>query len=335
MTPMRDAHPSSRRPAVRMAVAVWIATAGWATAVGLDAPVRASWKGVPLREWAARVASLAAMPVIVDRRIDPDIAVTVEGRGEPLRELLDAVAAAAGAEAALLDSSVRIVPRGRRDLCERADAARAREIARLPKAARVALEHRATWTWPAAARPRDLVAATAAEAGIAVEPLEAVPHDHFPAADLPPLTRAERLDLVLAHFDRRVAWRTVDGVARGVLVPLDTDLPPRRPGPDRKPRPQARAPVGDAPAGEVFSLRLEAPLDEALAALCGRFGLHLALDRESLRGRGIAPREIVRLDVRDLSREQLLDAVLGPLGIAWRIEADRLRVFAPPPDALR
>jgi hypothetical protein len=312
------------------AAVVWLALAVAAAAAGLDEPVRASWQGVPLADWAARVTTLAGVPVIVDRRLDPTMPVTYAGRGTPLRTVVADVAAAAGGDVAELRSSLRIVPRGTRDLCERADDARERELARLPAAPRTALRDRSPWRWPEAARPRDLVAAVAAEAGIPpLDGLDGVPHDHFPAADLPPLSRAEQLDLVLAHFDRRIEWRVVAGAARGTIVPLDTRLPPPRRKPESPRRPADREP---RPAGtDVVSLRVAAPLDELLDTLAAQFGLQLALDRESLRDRGIADHEIVRADIRSASREQLFDQLLGPLGLTWRIEEDRLVVHAPGP----
>jgi hypothetical protein len=317
----------AKRFCASAALLLWLAAAVSAAAAGLDEPVRASWQATPLHAWSARAAALAGMPVIIDRRLDPSTPVTLAGRGEPLREVMAEAAAAADAEVAVLRSSIRIVPRGTRDLCERADEAREREVARLPAAPRTALRARSPWQWPEAARPRDLVAAVAAEAGIdSLHGLDSIPHDHFPAADLPALSRAEKLDLVLAHFDRRVEWRSADGAARGTIVPLDTNLPAARRAPARKPGPSP--PRSPAPA--VFSLRVAAPLDEVLAALATQFGLRLDLDRDSLRTRGVAPREIVRADIRDAPRDQVLDHVLGPLGLEWRIEGERLRVFASP-----
>lgn len=333
MTASRDASArqqttAARRGASAAAVAVTLCLS--AAAADLDDPVRAAWKAVPLREWANRVAPLAGMPVIVDRRLDPDRSITLDCRGEPLREAVATAAGQADAELAVLASSLRLVPRSQRGLCERAEDARERSLARLPDSARASLRKRVAWTWPAAARPRDLVAAVAAEAGVAIDGLERLPHDHFPAADLPPLTAAERIDLVLAHFDRRVEWRSRGGAARGEIVPLDANLPPPRGDVAKRPqqKPRDRKPAGDVK--EVFSLRAAAPLDELAATVAGRLGLGLDLDRESLSARGIATREIVRLDVQNASRDELLDRVVAPLGLAWRIEDGRLRVFAPP-----
>jgi hypothetical protein len=36
------------------------------------------------------------------------------------------------------------------------------------------------------------------------------------------------------------------------------------------------------------------------------------------------------VDARDLSRDELLDAIVAPLDLEWRIENETLRVFAAP-----
>jgi hypothetical protein len=313
-----------------MAVAICLTLAAATAAAGLDEPVRASWKALPLREWAARVTPLADRPVILDRRLDPDTAITLECRDEPLHAVLAKAADQADAEVAVLRSTIRLVPRSQRGICERAEDARDRDLARLPAAPRAALAKKSAWTWPEAAMPRELAAAVAQEAGVAVEGIEGLPHDHFPAAALPALTRAERIDLVLAHFDRRVDWRNRDGAVHGVIVPLDADLPPPRRDVGQTKKPQARPRKPAAGGKDVFSLRAAAPLEELLAAVAAQQKLSLDLDRDSLAARGIATEEIVRIDVQDVSRDELLDRIAGPLGLAWRIEADRLNVFARP-----
>jgi tripartite-type tricarboxylate transporter receptor subunit TctC len=65
--------------------------------------------------------------------------------------------------------------------------------------------------------------------------------------------------------------------------------------------------------------------------IAGRLGLALDLDQASLAARGIAPGEIVRAEVEKASRDRLLDAVLQPVGLEWKIEGERLRVFAAEP----
>lgn len=343
--------PAARLPAVVMAVAALGVTPCLAapremTVAGLDAAVQASWTQVPLGDWAERASRIAGLPVIIDRRLDPTFPITLDCRGEPLHDVLDRVAAMVGGQVEVLASSVRIGPSSVAGLASAAEQARNAELASLPPALRRTAHRRAAWTWPAAARPRDLLAATAREAGLQLDGLEAIPHDHLPAATLPMLSLAERLDLVLAHYDQRIAWTT----GGGEVVPLDAGMtarenPPRpaaasqsEPGPNpkaqatsqsqpqRKPTPRRGA--NPTTTRETFSLRLAAPLDQALAAVAARLSLDLTIDAPSLAARGIAPGEIARVDVREVSRAELLDAIVAPFGLAWSIDAGTLRVFA-------
>ncbi|MFM8413645.1 MAG: hypothetical protein ACKOCX_02875 [Planctomycetota bacterium] len=299
-------------------------------AAGLDTPVHASWTRLPLRQWTERASSLAGRPVVLDRRLDPEILVTLAATGTPLRQVIDEVAALAGAVADELAGSVRLVPEAAAGRAGRAERDRGRRVAALPPEPRAKLTARQAWRWPAGARPRDLVANAAADAGLALVGLEEIPHDHFPAADLPPLSLAERLDLVLAHFDRRVLWEATPEGARGRIVAIDVDIAPTATR-DRVPRRDREPTRRSVTVRDAFTLRLEAPLDQALAAICGRLGLELDLDVASLTARGIDPGEIVRATVEQASRDELLAAVLQPVGLAWKIEGDRLRVFAPSP----
>ncbi len=302
---------------------------GRAPAAGdaLETAVHATWTRLPLREWTWRAAELAGRPVILDRRLDPERPITLSARGESLRDLLRQVAAEAGGAVEELTASVRIVPTAAAGLAGLAERDRAIRLATLPAAARSKALRRQAWRWPAAARPRDLVAEAAAAAGLAIAGLETIPHDHFPAAELPPLPLADRLDLVLAHFDRRILWRPGPADTVGRVVGIDEAISPAaRRSPPSPPRP---AP-GRAAARPVdsYTLRLEAPLDRALAAVAAQLGLALEIDTDSLTARGVAAAEIVRAEVRDATRDELLDAIVGPVGLAWTIEAGRLLVFA-------
>ena len=184
---------------------------------------------------------------------------------------------------------------------------------------------RAGWGWDAGAEPGATLARLAADTGVRLEGLDRVPHDQLAAFRLPPLPVAERIDLLLAHYDLRAAW-TADG---GAVVPavertaVDESAPVRTAvEPHRRP--------SEPPAEERHTLRLEAPLDQAIAALARRFALVPEIDAASLAARGIAAGEIVRVRVEDVTRDELFDAVVAPLGLAWTIDGGTLRLFAPP-----
>jgi len=296
---------------------------------GLDTTVRAAWSGLPLREWAASVSRIGGIPVLVDRRLDPTTPISFECRDDALGDVLRRVADKIDAEVERLASTIRIVPRSMAGRAADVEAARTAELAALTADDRRRAAARAAWTWPGAARPGDLVAEVAAAAGFDVAGIDTIPHDHLPATTLPPLSVAERFDLVLADFDQRVAW-----LPQGPAVVAISDRPSapaaaRKSATATRPGPQPPRPARPAPGRDVFSLRLEAPLDEALTAIAARLQLRLTLDVASLGARGIAPGEIVRVTVHDVSRDELLDAVAAPLGLAWSIEDGRLRVYAP------
>lgn len=290
-------------------------------------PVQATWTAQPLREVAERLALLAGEPVIVDRRIDPTTPITLTATGEAIDGVIERVASIAGATAARLDSGFRIAPAEAAAKAAAAEQARRHRIGRLPAPQRRLLETRQAWIWSAGRRPRDLLADLTATHGLAIDGLDLVPHDHFPATTLPPLSLAARIDLVLAHFDLGMEWSagTDGGTPAGRIVPLPEPVvampPPRRP-PRKIDRPAGR---------QVYTLRLEAPLDAALTAITRQIGLGLQIDEASLAARGVSPREIVRADVRSASRDELLDAVLGPVGLSWTIDDGTLHVRAGEP----
>ena len=247
---------------------------------------------------------------------------TLTCRGEPLEDIADRVAAAADARVDVLDATLRIVPRDRAGIAPRAEVARRAAVAVLPSARRRILERRAPLRWPAGATPREIISAAAEATAVRLAGLDTIPHDHLPAGALPPMSLAERLDLVLASYDLRVDWQR-DG---GQIVPIDTGLegvqPPHRP---RRSGPAPAAAAGS----QRFTLRLAAPLDEAVPALARQLGLEGHIDRESLAARGVQPGEIVRVEVRDATRDELFDAVVAPLGLRWRIDGNRLTIDAP------
>jgi len=303
----------------------------------LSTPVNAAWTGRTLRTAAARLGELGGCAVVVDRRLDPDTPITLDVADEPLADVLAAVADAAGGEVVTYAGHVRVVPRGRAgELCA-ADAARAAELKALPAATRGRLRAGAAASWSDGAVPRDLVAQAATEGGFLLTDLSSLPHDHFPAATLPLLGLADRIDLLLAHFDRRVEWRSLPagggdgGYAVVAIAPPDTTVGAGVTDADRPPPKRTARPRPPSDAAATYTLTVAAPLDELLATLARRLGLALELDVASLRRRGVAPGEIVRLEVRDASRDQLLDAILGPRGLLWRIDGRTLAVSAAPP----
>lgn len=302
--------------------------------------VTATWSGVPLRTVARRLGDLARRPVILDRRLDPDTSVTLDIRDAALVDVLEQIALPLGASCAVLQTSIRIVPGRAAATLVASDAERTRVIAALPLVSRRLAGRRAPWAWEDGARPHDLIERLADEAGIDLTGLDDIPHDHLAAAELPALPLAERLDLLLSQFDRRIDWQPARGESERMglaIVPLPSKIPPgdsavivaanaARGGPSVVPPPRSggsRRPPAGPP---TWTLEVAAPLDQLLQTIATRMELELELDREGLRTKGIAPAEIVRLSVKDVDRDALLDRIVMPLGLEWAIDGRVLRV---------
>lgn len=286
-----------------------------------DPPVHATWRATPIASIAERIGAIAGMPVVVDRRLDSTKRIDLDGGGRSVETVLGELAQAAGGEVASLRLSYRITPKGLAGRVSAADAARASRVASLPSAARESLESESAWRWEAGVTPRELVERLAEEASIQIGPLDAIPHDHLPAGSLPPLPLADRLDLLLAHYDLRI-----EAGPRGrkslSIVPLGDAVDGRQ-----RDRPADQLAGKPKPVLiDRYTLRAEAPLEELLAALAKKFGLALDLDAAALAAKGVAAGEIVKIAVEDAPRSQVLDAITKPLGLSWNIEGTTLEV---------
>lgn len=286
-----------------------------------DTPVDATWRATPVASIAERIGGITGVPVVIDRRIDPTKRIDLDGGGRSLEAVLAELAEAAGGEVASLRRSCRIVPKGLARQVSDADAARVSRLAPLPSAARQALEKESACRWEAGTPPRELVERLAEEASIPIGPLDTIPLDHLPAGSLPPLPLADRLDLVLAHYDLRI--EAGQRVRRNLaIVPLGEAA-----GGHHRERP-AKQPAGKPKpvVTDRYTLRAEAPLEELLQAVAKKFGLAIKLDPQALAAKGVAAGEIVRIKLEDAPRNQVLDAITKPLGLAWKIEGTTLEV---------
>ncbi|MEO1991753.1 MAG: hypothetical protein ABGW78_07465 [Pirellulales bacterium] len=291
-------------------------------------PVHATWVATPVCDVSQQIGRLAKIPVILDRRINPTTPISIEASGESSDVILAQVAKMCNAQIVYLRSSIRITPPQSAGRCVAAETLRNKELNRLASKQKQRLLHTEAWSWPSGSQPRNLLEALVQKNRLTIPNMNMVPHDHFPAADIPPIPLADRLDLLLAHFDLRVAWapNASSEHPSGMIVALpkapETAMAKPSRSTSRPQQPQGR---------KVFTLRLEAPLEPSLVALTKQLGLTLELDRATLTARGISPQEIARADVTQVSREKLLDAILKPLGISWQIRDTTLRVWAEVP----
>jgi hypothetical protein len=307
-----------------------------------------------------------------DRRVDPQQGVDLTVRGVSLRDALDRVAQRAGMGVALLGPVVYWGPpeaaRKLRTLAElrRADAQRLRPSLQL------ALAESRPLAWPRLSTPRAIAAALATEAGLKIVNKEALPHDLWPAVELPAMSWSDRLTLVLIGFDLTYGLDQAQGALELVPAPpnpmLIRTFPVRGSAEQVLAAWQERAPeatvrvrgsrleaqgrledferfaAGARPArplprrGAQQSYRLnlavqDKPVGPLVRELGERMGWSIEFDEEGIRQAGLSLEHKVSANVEGASPQDLFEQVLEPAGLACRIEDGTVHVFViPKPD---
>ena len=287
------------------------------------APIVATWQGITLGELVTALTPLIGRPLVLDCRVDPTTRITLSATGQEPAAVLAEVATLAEAEVVILRESVRLAPPRRRAALQAAEEQRSVELSEGSTVWQRVLTQRRPAEWAAAATPHDVVVALTTAADIPVSGLERIPHDHLQALNLPAMSVAAQLDLVLASYDLRSAI-TAEGLE---IVALDPTAQPQRPPqlPPATSRPRPRMPAAGT---STFTLEAAAPLDQLLTAIADQTGLTLQLNTTALQASGINPARVVRVAVKNASLEELLDAIAKPHGLRWEIAEQKLSVTA-------
>jgi hypothetical protein len=369
--------PKTRIPAILLLAAICGASAAaaaptgqWLTGRGLDEklaePITVEWSEAPLKRAIADLARAHRVGLLLDRRVDPERSVTLAVKATPLAGVCDQLAASAGIGFCRLGPLGYFGPGRTCNDLPTVAALRDEDVAHLPSAARIAWSRASAGGWPDFATPRELVEQLAQAAGAQVEGLGQVPHDLWAAADLPPLTVAQRLTLVAAQFDlaieilddgravRLIPWperptieRTYSAGTRArelaeqwaALAPRSqlrvegTKVVVRGPLEDQQ-RIAARGKTSTRPAQpkrpagiQVYTLKLEAvPLDRLLAKLGQQLDLQFEIDQPAVDRAKIDMRQNVSLKVEQATLDQLLAAALKPAGLTFVRQGTKVRV---------
>ena len=172
--------------------------------------------GTPLRQALERLAAAQGVALMLDRRLDPG-EIEIAARDTCLASVLDHLAAQCGGTVSHIGAVAYMGPRGGPRICPKSrdsDGERRSNCrGRCP-----GVHRRPARRWDVLTVPRALLDDLAAQAGLAIEGIELLPHDLWPAVDLPPLAWTDRMTLVLAGFD--LTFQYVPDGKRVRLVPL-------------------------------------------------------------------------------------------------------------------
>ncbi len=231
-------------------------------------------------------------------------------------------------------------------------------------ASRLLAERR--WRWDELAEPHDLIRELGAEAQVTIEGLDEIPHDLWPAVELPALSWTDRMTLVLAGFG--LTFEFADRGERIRLVALPQQSLLERTYRVTLSQPNWDAIVAEFPGAEIArsadAVTLEGTSEEheRLQKLLAR---HVAGNRTSRTGEaakrgsrvhtlrvhqqpvGAILRTLeqqlqlrfhfesdvgeqlqmrVSFDVRKVPLEKLLDETLLPAGLTYRHDGDVIRI---------
>jgi hypothetical protein len=323
--------------------------------VGLTTPNTPVWKLVE------RLANQNRVAVFLDRRVDPTRQVKLSVIETPLIEALRRIAQDVGADVCYLDPIVYIGPAP--------IVARLSTVAALKREQANALQPTLKkkwlaskpWGWRELATPRELLDELAAEAALKVVDGERLPHDLWPARDLPSLALIDRISLILAGFSLTVEIAADGTVVKLVPVPPDaqlvrryrfgaelwqatnrlqkrfTDAEVRRAGKtivvrgsyelhfaiQQYLRGEVKPPRGGANAEKRYTMDVQhQPVGAVLKTVAIQDGLQIDATPEAAQ----RFRELVSFKLEQVTLDKLLATALTPAGLTFELDGRRLAV---------
>ncbi len=289
--------------------------------------ITAVWQGQQLGAVLERLANARHAPLWLDRRVDPQQTVDVQFTDVPFAQALAELAEQHELGVGQLGGVIYVGPketaRGLATLARRARAA----LALTPAAKRQRWLRAAPSEWPRLTQPRALLKELLQQAGIELVDDRLVPHDLWPARELPPLALVDRVVLILAGFDLTCEISRDGGSCR--VVPIVYPLPAAGDAPLAEASSSGRS--GASVARRQFSLRLEnQPVGRVVQQLAGQLKLEISWNEESLRKNGRSRETLVSCEVADVDLDELLRSILEPAGLGFSKEGQRIEIHALP-----
>lgn len=333
----------------------------------LEQDFRGTWAERAVRDGLRSLSANTRVATLLDRRVDPGELLDLNLQDKTLREALEAIAADRRVGLSIVGPVAYLGPTATAERLRTVAALRAEDVEKLPLAARRAWQRRRPMRWADLATPRQLLADIGAAAGIEMVGIEELPHDLWAAADLPPLSLAEALTLVLGQFDatfeiasngRQIALRPLPeevaiertfpaGAQAAAQARKYRELLPRCDVTVAGGKIVVRGRLEDieridvAQSGTRTVTRITAEPEKnytltverkPLRAVLGRIAedamLTMEIDGASLEREGISLDDEVTFTVENATLDKLLEAAVSAAGLKFRREGQTVEVFA-------
>lgn len=190
----------------------------------LDRSTGIFWMQVPFRDGLLRLGQTHQVAIVLDRRCDPDRKTTLTVRDRPLRFILQEAAKTCPGDIALLPPVIYVGPAESAWRLPLLAEVRREEAKRLGGVAGRGLAAQAV-SWPRLTVPAQLLEQWTRDAGWELTNARLIPHDLWPAGELPPLPLTDRLTLLLIQFDLTFV---MESPSRVKLLPIPADFPGER-----------------------------------------------------------------------------------------------------------
>ena len=355
---------------MRVEAAEW--KTGAALDQALDRSIGITWNERGLRDGLSRLSRETGVAIFLDRRIDPDQELNLQKPPMPLEALLGEIASAASARISRLGGVIYIGPSESAQELATVAALRRQEIARFTADRQASLLASRPLHWEELAEPRQLVEQLCREARVRLENVQQIPHDLWPAVELPPLPWSDRMTLVLTGFGltfelqeteqslrlkpitagnvierryappgsaanlsqqlKRVLPDAVIKVERGQII-----VTGRQEDQEKIERLLSGQPVRSSPAvppktakakGELLlTLSVsDQPAGAVVHKVAGSLGKRPSYDASVLEKLKMP----VTIDLKNATPEHLLETLLRPLGLSYRLTESELIITAAP-----
>lgn len=167
----------------------------------LDSQLGLQWKQVPVRDGLANICRDQPFFIWLDRRIDPGLRIDFSARDERFEVTLLRLCEQQKWGLATLGPVIYLGPKTPAERLATVAALRRFELSRQSGNGARLNSSVKPLAWPELSSPRDLAVKVAAECGLEIENPEVIPHDLWPARELPAMSAADRLTLLLCGFD--------------------------------------------------------------------------------------------------------------------------------------
>jgi hypothetical protein len=271
------------------------------------------WEQLPLGDAVKRLKAVSNVFVVVDRRVDPGERINLSVANASAGDIVAQLADAGALGHVSLQSLFYVGPPRTAERLSTLAALRRKDVAALANDQRRSLSERRGIVWPRLTEPRRLIVRLIENHGWRVERSERIPHDLWPAGELPKLALADQLTVLLAGFDR--TYRLLPERQAIEIVPLDWDQV--EPSSTTAAGPAHSRPEPPKSGGkQVFTLRVQdQPVGKILEELGRRLGWQLDVDEAAIRAAGRSLDRRVTFAVENASAEGLLEALLDPAGL--------------------